>query len=230
MTRSRRLVRWSLILIALVSDACVDVQSSKDATITSGDSAFVRAVARDSQHTASIAERLQTVPEQLNERFADDFATTYIPPTPVDDSLLLRARALIAASRPGFREWPPNAYGTIMADSAAPQTTTGPLAGDFDGDGKLDVVLDGHEDSVMVTIAVLSNKGRPAVASVYEDPNAPAPPAPRGVRFAVVAYTRAGEHGFGVGVFEFDAAGKRFGMDPIFIYEDGRFVQLVVGE
>lgn len=103
-------------------------------------------------------DKLLTMTE--SGRHDDGFTTSYLAQAPIDTVLRVRARTVLAAARPGFREWLPSAHAPVLRDSAMPPTTTGPLVGDFEGEGMPDVVFDGYDGRIMVTPAVLSNNGR----------------------------------------------------------------------
>jgi len=210
-----------LVLLALQAGGCVERRSSKDTTRAS-------IVARDSEPDDQIPDKLLTVTESSTHD--DGFTTLYLPPAPTDVGLLARARAVLAAARPGFHEWPPSAYAPVLHDSAAPPTTTGQLVGDFDGDGLPDVVFDGYDGRIMVTIAVLSNKAQPRTASVEEGSEVPDPLTPRRVRFVVVSYMLMGNHGVGVGFVNYDASGNAVVPAAIYVYDKGHFTPLIVGE
>lgn len=190
--RAGRLV-GALTLLVLEAGGCVDARSSKDAMGRSGDTTRASIAARDSETDDQTPDRLLTVTE--SSRHDDGSTTSYLARAPIDTVLLARARAVLAAARPGFREWRPSAYAPVLRDSASPPTTTGPLVGDFDGDGMPDVVFDGYDGRIMVTPAVLSHNGRPKVVSVEVGWDVPDPLVPRRVRFVVATYTFEGKRG-----------------------------------
>lgn len=205
MAGSGRLVRSVHVLLALLAGGCVEVRSSNDTS-----------------RASMIAAGSGATPSAV-------VAASSPSPTPADDSVIVRARNVLAAGRPGFHEWPPSAYAPGLLDSAVPAATTGPLVGDFDGDGMPDVVFDGYDGRIMVTPAVLSNKGKPTIVSVEEGFDVPDPPTPRRLRFVVAPYTLEGKRGFGVGFVNYDASGSAMVPVTIFIYVNGHFAELIEG-
>lgn len=219
MARSRWLVRSASALFALQAVGCVDAQS-KDA---------VRAAAagHDSAREAPVPDKLLTVTESSTHDAG--LRASSLASAPADDTLLARMRAVLTAARPGFHEWPPSAYAAVPPDSGAPPSTTGPLVGDFDADGRPDVVLDGFDGGIMVTTAVLSNNGKTTIVSVEEGFEVPAPLTPRRIRFVAAPYTFKGKRGLGVGFVRYDASGHAMIPMTIYAYENGHFSQLIEG-
>lgn len=220
MATSRWLVRSAFVAFALQAAGCVDAHSR--------DNMRASTVAQDTSSESPVPEKLLTVTESSMRDTG--FVASSLPPAPADDALLSRARAVLAAARPGFREWPANAYATVLPDSTLPWATTGPLVGDFDGDGMPDVVFDGHDGRIMVTSAVLSNNGQPKIVSVEEGFDVPDPLTPRKVRFVVAPYTFKGKRGVGVGFVSYDASGSAMLPATIFMYVNGHFAELIEGE
>ena len=208
MMSSRRLVGSGRMVLVLLAGGCADRGSKAPST--------------DTVPAAAIAAGDSAAPNPT-------VAARSPAPVPGSDSVVLRARVALAAARPGFQEWPPNAYTPVLPDKTWPTATTGPLVGDFDGDGMPDVVFDGHDGRVMVTTAVLSNKGRLTIVSVDEGLELPDPPAPRRVRFVVSPYTLKAKRRSGVGFVSYDASGQAIGV-TIMVYVDGHFAQWVEGE
>jgi hypothetical protein len=225
--RAGRLV-GALTLLILQGGGCVDAETSKDTTGGSGDTTRASIAARDSEAEDQMSDKLLTVIE--SSRHDDGSTNSYLAQAPVDTVLLAHARAVLDAARPGFREWSASAYAPVLRDSATPPTTTSPLVGDFDGDGMPDVVFDGHDGRIMVTLAVLSNNGRPKIAPVEEGFEVPDPLVPRRVRFVVATYTLSGKRGLGIGFVSYDASGKPMVPVSIRVYTAGHFAELIDGE
>lgn len=207
MPRAGRLVRSVYVVLGLLAGGCADVRSSKDTT---------RAAVMTTADTGATLHAVVAAPPRST--------------APADDSVIVRARAVLAAARPGFHEWPPSAYAPVLPDSTIRSATTGPLVGDFDGDGVPDVVFDGYDGRIMVTSAVLSNNGHPKVVSVEEGFDVPDPLTPRQVRFVVAPYTFKGKRGVGVGFVSYDASGRAMLPPTNFIYVNGYFAELIEGE
>src|SRR5258705_7416003 len=94
-----------LVLLVLQAGGCAKDHSSNDT---------IRAaiVARDSGPVNQIPDKLLTVTESSAP--GDGLAVTFLPPPPHGDSVVARARGVLAAARPGFHEWPPSAYAPVL--------------------------------------------------------------------------------------------------------------------
>jgi hypothetical protein len=152
------------------------------------------------------------------------------PRTAREDSIIARARVVLAAANPEFREWPATAYAPVQSDSATASARFGPLVGDLDADGIPDVVFDGYGSHGELVPAVLSNRGKARVVAVTEGPDVANPPAPRRKRWMLAPYTFEKKRGQGVAFIDYNEGGWPIMPAALYFLVDGHFTQLVKGE
>jgi hypothetical protein len=137
----------------------------------------------------------------------NDTALVAAPRSAQEDSVIARARVVLAAANPDFREWPATAYAPVQSDSETASARFGPLVGDLDGDGVPDVVFDGYGGHGELMPAVLSNRGKARVVPVTERPEVANPPVPRRKRWVLAPYTFRGKRGQGVAFIDYNEGG-----------------------
>jgi hypothetical protein len=152
------------------------------------------------------------------------------PRTAREDSIIARARVVLAAANPEFREWPATAYAPVQSDSETASARFGPLVGDLDGDGVPDVVFDGYDSHGELVPVVLSNRGKARVVAVTEGPDVANPPAPRRKRWMLAPYTFRGKRGQGVAFIDYNEGGWPILPAALYFLVDGHFSRLVEGE
>ena len=149
-------------------------------------------------------------------------------PRTARDSLIARARAVLGASRPTFREWPATAYAPVQADSNYPGAQTGPLIGDFDGDSLPDVAFDGYEGRTHIMPVVLLGHKQTVVPFV-QTWQMPDPPKPMLSRVMVEEHVADGRAAQGIMLLSYTSDGKLIGTS-VWVLDDGVFKEFLDGE
>lgn len=151
------------------------------------------------------------------------------PPRTARDSLIARARAVLAASRPTFREWPATAYAPVRADSNYPTAQTAPLVGDFDGDSLPDVAFDGYEGRTHIMPVVLVGKEKQVVVPFVQAWVMPDPPKPMLSRLMVVEHLPDGRSAQGIMRLAYAEDGRLLSTNT-WVLVNGVFMQFLDGE
>ena len=105
------------------------------------------------------------------------------------DTVISRAREVMHAELPTFREWTDSLAAPLSLTDAGPAAfTVGPVLGDFDEDGAPDVAFVGHDARGEQVAAVLSGRGHATAVRVDGDDGAPAagPQHRRWIRLATI--------------------------------------------
>lgn len=146
------------------------------------------------------------------------------------DSMIIRARAGLHAAMPTFREWGDSSSTPVSIEDAGPGPfTSGPVVGDFDEDGTLDVAFIGYDAEGEHVMAVLSQRGHPAVVPVTSDVTVPAS-GPQHHRWMRVAVIDADRRRVGLEIAWRNETGA-FGVPRAeHYYDDGHFTQWIAGD
>ena len=189
--------------------ACRDMQPAARET----------AAARESAAAVGAAPTLAPAPAQQSS-----------PRSAEEDSVIARARVVLAAVRPSFREWSAEMFAPVQLDSAAPAARMAPLVGDFDGDGAPDVAFEGSDSTGAVIQAVLSHKGQPIVALVTREKELAVGVDLHRSRLALAHDELGGKPLQGIDVVVWDEKGREVALSARLVYQNGRFAVLVSGQ
>jgi len=152
------------------------------------------------------------------------------PTTASQDSIVGRARVVLALATPTFREWTSDMFAPVHADTTAPTWRAAPLVGDFDGDGAPDVAFTGRDSAGVLILAVLSHRGQPIIAPVTTERELAVGIDLRRSRLALAVGDFQSRRREMIDVAVWDADGREMTLTARFIYEKGRFSVLVEGE
>jgi hypothetical protein len=198
-----RSLRFAFVLIALA--ACGDDRRADEST-------------DGKESTAAVRPSTVTVP-----------APQTAQPSARTDSVIVRARIVLAKAAPSFREWTADMFAPVQEATGAPSLRPAPLVGDFDEDGSPDVAFTGRDSAGAVIRAVMSHRGQPVLATVTREAELAIGVDLRRSRLALARDVFNGSRREMIDVVVWDDRGAQITLSARFIYEKGRFSIFVSG-